>query len=132
MNKRTSKKKHIGPYQELGISVDFKWTEDSTEEARDAFMESFSDFLDSFNFRYGGGWGPKTGGQYICGTPIYVRHVLKWRRSKRTKSVTYEDRLKIVIWIEKNRGNLISNLRVSELIDSWNEGILEDLNEIKS
>ena len=104
MKKRLRKKLHVGEFQEFGFNLTIKFTEENTNEALDAFVESFLDeVIDPNGLDFGGGGDRFDFAGFV---------VLATRGS-----VTDEHRALANAWLEK-RDEVVS-FEVGELVDAW-------------
>ena len=133
MNRRLAKKKRKGDYIQLGFHVDVLFKPEITDDAIDAFADSFILLVESLKMYCGGGWNftAKTLGLFVySGQPL--------GKSKRMqRSATPEERQIVSDWCHA-RIDIMRKLRVAELIDmhnypdnyDWDYDYMQDVPEL--
>ncbi len=103
-SRRLRKKLHLGEFKEFGFNVDIELANDTSPEAREAFVDALmAEIIEPRCLAYGGG---EFGG-FVCG---YEK-----------PSATEEDRAVLREWLS-SRSEVLS-ADVSELEDAWYAGI---------
>lgn len=104
MKKRLRKKLHKGEFQELGFSVSFNIRQDSVEEGMDIF-DSFINAVEDMNMYVGGLYDSEK-----AKASMFVV-------SKQCRSVTEDERCKVVEWLESD--SRFENVNAGRLVDAW-------------
>ncbi len=104
MKKRLRKKLHLGEFQELGFSLNIKFTEDNTNDALDLFVEALlNEVIDPSELDFGGG-----GDRFD-----FAGFVVLAARG----SATEAHRALTAAWLEKRDD--VTSFEVSDLVDAW-------------
>ncbi len=104
MKKRLRKKLHKGEFQELGFSVSFNIKHDTVEEG----MDTFDDFINAVE-----DMNMYVGGLYDTDKAKASMFVV----SKECRSVTDEERLKVIEWLKAD--SRFEDVNAGELVDAW-------------
>lgn len=104
MKKRLRKKLHKGEFQELGFSVCFNIKHDTVEEG----MDTFDDFINAVE-----DMNMYVGGLYDTDKAKALMFVV----SKECRSVTDEERLKVIEWLKAD--SRFEDVNAGELVDAW-------------
>ena len=104
MKRRIRKKLYLGEFQELAFELKADFKESLEDEALEALLSDFVDFVESRNLDYMGGFGET----WIEGT--IMAH-------KRYGSPTEEDRQALTDWLKARKE--VASASASELYDAW-------------